>query len=48
MEKKKRKRYTKRPVIRITGDHLDVTDIALSLLALVVDAAILISIWVVK
>ena len=48
MIKPKKRGYSKRPVIRITSDHLNVVDIALSVFALVVDAAILISIWVVK
>jgi hypothetical protein len=48
MKKVKKRGYSKRPIIRITGDHLDLTDIGLSLLALVIDIGILISIWVVK
>lgn len=38
MTKTKRKRYTKRPVVKITGEMLDVS-------GLITDVLILVSIW---
>jgi hypothetical protein len=46
--KTNKKQYHKRPIIRVTGDHIDLLTIGLGILGLVIDAGILFSIWMLK
>lgn len=44
----KRKRYKKTPIVKISGDQMEFFDILLSILALIIDVFILVSIWAVS